>query len=160
MALDLAPHVRLHPFVPGDRVCLSEDGRRVRRGCTPDRVGTVVKLARDGRHLYLRWAGQKSAQLFFAGYLQRVSYVARFRLPRGNVTGLSYLSPNLSAKLLELLKEAVPSIAWVGVLWNAANPALHARRTGASLIRHWGIRGFLLFRSWHRCRICIVTAER
>src|SRR5437867_3028668 len=122
MALDFAPHVRLHPFVPGDRVCLSEDGRRVRRGGTPDRVGTVLKLARDGRHLYLRWAGQKSAQLFFAGYLQRVSYVASLRLPGGNITELSYLSPNLSAKLLELLKEAVPSIAWVGVLWNAANP--------------------------------------
>ena len=43
--------------------------------------------------------------------------------PGGNVTGLSLLRPELSAKRLELLKEALPRVSRVAVLWNAANPA-------------------------------------
>jgi putative ABC transport system substrate-binding protein len=42
--------------------------------------------------------------------------------PGGNVTGLSLLTPDLAPKRLELLKEAVPTLARVAVLWNAANP--------------------------------------
>jgi putative ABC transport system substrate-binding protein len=50
-------------------------------------------------------------------------FVASLARPGGNVTGLSFLSPELSAKQLELLKEAVPGLSRVAVLWNAANPA-------------------------------------
>jgi putative tryptophan/tyrosine transport system substrate-binding protein len=42
--------------------------------------------------------------------------------PGGNVTGLSLLTPDLAPKRLELLKEAVPTLARVAVLWNATNP--------------------------------------
>ncbi len=42
--------------------------------------------------------------------------------PGGNITGLSSLSPELSGKRLELLKEAVPKLARIAVLWNVANP--------------------------------------
>jgi putative ABC transport system substrate-binding protein len=49
-------------------------------------------------------------------------YVASLARPAGNVTGLSYLSPDLSAKQLELLKEMLPTASRVAVLWNAANP--------------------------------------
>ena len=45
--------------------------------------------------------------------------------PGGNVTGLTRLTRELSGKRLELLKEVVPRITRVGVLWDAANaPAL------------------------------------
>jgi putative tryptophan/tyrosine transport system substrate-binding protein len=43
--------------------------------------------------------------------------------PGGNVTGVALLQPEITAKGLSLLKEAVPSISQVAVLWNAANPA-------------------------------------
>lgn len=43
--------------------------------------------------------------------------------PGGNVTGLSLLATEISAKALSLLKEAVPTLKRIGVLWNAANPA-------------------------------------
>src|SRR5262245_61566631 len=48
--------------------------------------------------------------------------------PGGNVTGLSELTPELGTKRLELLKEAIPKVKRVAVLWNAAyserfNPA-------------------------------------
>jgi putative ABC transport system substrate-binding protein len=42
--------------------------------------------------------------------------------PGGNITGLSSMSPELSGKRLELLKEAAPKLSRVAVLWNAANP--------------------------------------
>jgi len=41
--------------------------------------------------------------------------------PGGNITGLSRLQRELSGKRLELLKEAVPRISRVGVLWDADN---------------------------------------
>ena len=43
--------------------------------------------------------------------------------PRGNVTGLGLFIPEVNAKGLALLKEAVPPLTEVAVLWNAANPA-------------------------------------
>jgi putative ABC transport system substrate-binding protein len=39
--------------------------------------------------------------------------------PGGNITGLTRLTRDLSGKRLELLKEVVPTISRVGVLWNA-----------------------------------------
>jgi len=42
--------------------------------------------------------------------------------PGGNLTGLAILSPELTAKRLQLLKEVVPRLARVAVLWNPANP--------------------------------------
>lgn len=49
-----------------------------------------------------------------------VSSLAR---PGGNVTGLSFNNSELAVKGLELLREALPRIARVGVLSNAGNPA-------------------------------------
>ena len=46
-------------------------------------------------------------------------FVASLAHPGGNMTGLSIVSPELSAKRLELLKEAVPGISRVVVLTNA-----------------------------------------
>ena len=43
--------------------------------------------------------------------------------PGGNVTGLTILSGELGGKRLELLKEAVPKVARVAVLYDPANPA-------------------------------------
>ena len=42
--------------------------------------------------------------------------------PGGNVTGLSLMVPDLGGKRLELLKELLPHMSRVAVLWNAANP--------------------------------------
>jgi putative tryptophan/tyrosine transport system substrate-binding protein len=41
--------------------------------------------------------------------------------PGGNITGTSSLGIDLSGKRLELLKESVPKLARVAVLWNAAD---------------------------------------
>jgi len=41
--------------------------------------------------------------------------------PGGNITGQAILSPELTAKRLEILKEALPGISRVAVFWNAAS---------------------------------------
>ena len=42
--------------------------------------------------------------------------------PGGNVTGITNLTRELGGKRLELLKEAVPKLARVAVLYDPANP--------------------------------------
>jgi putative tryptophan/tyrosine transport system substrate-binding protein len=49
--------------------------------------------------------------------------VASLARPGGNVTGLATLFPELAMKRLGLLKETLPGVSRVAVLWNAANPA-------------------------------------
>jgi putative ABC transport system substrate-binding protein len=41
--------------------------------------------------------------------------------PGGNITGQAILSPELSVKRLELLKEALPGLSRVAIFWNAAS---------------------------------------
>jgi putative ABC transport system substrate-binding protein len=49
-------------------------------------------------------------------------FVASLARPGGNVTGLSALSPEISGKQLELLKEIVPKLSRAAVLANSAEP--------------------------------------
>jgi putative ABC transport system substrate-binding protein len=49
-------------------------------------------------------------------------FVASLARPGGNITGLSTLSPELSGKRLELLKEIVPRLSRVAVIGNSTNP--------------------------------------
>jgi putative ABC transport system substrate-binding protein len=51
-----------------------------------------------------------------------LSLVGSLSRPGGNVTGLSYFSEAIMGKRLELLKEAVPGLARVGVLRNPMAP--------------------------------------
>jgi putative tryptophan/tyrosine transport system substrate-binding protein len=48
--------------------------------------------------------------------------VAGLAQPGGNVTGLSMMMADVSGKRLELIKELVPGLSRVAVLWNSANP--------------------------------------
>jgi len=49
-------------------------------------------------------------------------FVASLARPGGNITGVSFMSPDLSAKQLEVLRDAVPNLSRIAVLWNASNP--------------------------------------
>src|SRR5262245_22463848 len=52
----------------------------------------------------------------------RAGHVESLARPGGNVTGLTVLSRELGGKRLELLKEAVPRLSRVAVLYDPANP--------------------------------------
>ena len=49
-------------------------------------------------------------------------FVSSLARPGGNITGFAFLLPEISGKRLELLKDTVPKLSRVAVLWNAANP--------------------------------------
>ncbi|HSK31559.1 MAG TPA: ABC transporter substrate-binding protein [Candidatus Limnocylindria bacterium] len=69
--------------------------------------------------------------------------------PGGNITGITNLGPELGGKRLELLKEAVPKIVRVAVLYDPANPPsvlqvkevlpVAARALGLT-VRSWEVR--------------------
>lgn len=66
--------------------------------------------------------------------------VASLARPGGNVTGTSLMASDLAGKRLQLLKELLPEISRVAVLWNAANPysALVFKQT-VSAARSFGV---------------------
>ena len=63
-----------------------------------------------------------------------IGVVASLARPGGNVTGLSSISPQTSGKRLELLRDALPGLGRVAILWNTADPvkALDYRETEAT----------------------------
>ena len=57
-------------------------------------------------------------------------FVASLARPGGNVTGVTPINPDLSGKLVELLREIVPAMKHVGVLVNPTNPGSAAQMPG------------------------------
>jgi putative tryptophan/tyrosine transport system substrate-binding protein len=49
-------------------------------------------------------------------------FVSSLARPGGNVTGLSTMAPELAAKRLELLREVVPGLSRVAIMWNTNVP--------------------------------------
>ena len=50
-------------------------------------------------------------------------HVASLARPGGNITGLTIMMSETSAKSLEILKEAIPDLARVAVVWDPATPS-------------------------------------
>jgi putative tryptophan/tyrosine transport system substrate-binding protein len=48
--------------------------------------------------------------------------VASLARPGGNITGVTSISPEIEGKRLELLREVVPGLSHIAVLWNAGSP--------------------------------------
>jgi putative tryptophan/tyrosine transport system substrate-binding protein len=59
--------------------------------------------------------------------------------PGGNITGLSSIAPELEGKRLELLREIIPQLADVALLWNPVNPfhvaSLSQAQSAAQILR-------------------------
>jgi putative ABC transport system substrate-binding protein len=68
--------------------------------------------------------------IFIAGEPLDSGVVASLAQPGGNLTGVSLaLGEEFAGKWLELLREALPTVAQVALLWNPANPANAAYAT-------------------------------
>src|SRR5581483_8339944 len=61
--------------------------------------------------------------VFASGDPVKSGIVASLNRPGGNATGISILASDYSAKWLELMKEALPKLKRVAVLWNPENPS-------------------------------------
>jgi putative ABC transport system substrate-binding protein len=56
-----------------------------------------------------------------------VGLVASLARPGGNVTGVSLMAPELSAKRLDILRMLSPKISRFAILWDSSNPGMAAR---------------------------------
>jgi len=61
--------------------------------------------------------------------------VASFARPGGNLTGVAFVSSETAGKRLQFLKEAVPSVTRVAVLWTSDHPDGEYRNTEATARR-------------------------
>jgi putative ABC transport system substrate-binding protein len=67
--------------------------------------------------------------------------VANLARPGGNITGLTFLGPQLVPKRLGLLKEALPSASQVAALWH---PGAYAERTMNDMVKEAEAAGLTL----------------
>src|ERR1700737_5005362 len=56
-------------------------------------------------------------------------FAASYARPGGNITGLAFQDADLTTKRLEILKEVVPSLSRVAVLWDRGMPASLLKET-------------------------------
>ena len=106
----------------------------------PDLAADLVRLGVDimvvGGTLAVRAAKQATRTIpivvWGAGDLVEAGLVASLARPGGNVTGTHDLSPQLSGKRLELLKETVPRLSRVAVLWSTPSSVPLLRETEAA----------------------------
>lgn len=106
----------------------------------PDLAAELVRLKVDvivvGGTTAVRAAKQATSTIpivvFGAGNLVGAGLVASLARPGGNITGTHDLSPEVSSKRLELLKETVPKLSRVAVLRNTAASASELREIEAA----------------------------
>jgi putative tryptophan/tyrosine transport system substrate-binding protein len=99
-------------------------------GDFPALADDLVKLKVDVIYAVLEQAALAASKattipIVFAviGDPVRSGLVASLAHPGGNVTGLTAFGSDLGGKRLELLKELIPRLSRVGVMWNPATPA-------------------------------------
>jgi putative ABC transport system substrate-binding protein len=89
------------------------------------------------------WAAKQETStvpivIAFSGDSVATGVVSNLARPGGNITGLTFMSTDLAAKRLELLKEAFPRIARIAVLYNpterATEPELRETETAARML--------------------------
>jgi putative ABC transport system substrate-binding protein len=106
---------------------------RIDQGATEADVSAIAtELADRGAEVIVTYSGPVAVTVKktittipicfgFVGDPVGFRLVASLARPGGNITGVSLLFPELGGKWLQLLKEAIPGLARVGVLVNPAN---------------------------------------
>jgi putative ABC transport system substrate-binding protein len=123
--------MREHGYVDGQNVTLVERWAGGRSERFPELIGELLGLKVDAI-LTVSVAAALAAKngtstipiVFIASDPLGSGLVPSLARPGGNLTGFSlFLGDEFSSKWLELLKEAVPNVSRVALLWNPVNPA-------------------------------------
>jgi putative ABC transport system substrate-binding protein len=94
---------------------------------THRRVAVIATTGGPAAHLTAKAATTEVPIVFVTGSDPvEIGLVPRLNRPGGNVTGVTFLSVDLFAKRLEMLREIVPSVTLVGHLVNSAGPTTDA----------------------------------
>lgn len=132
-AIDLAPlYQRLHDlgYVEGKNIAFE---RRYFEGQVERAPAAAAELVRSDCDIILTTGTEAALAasratktipvvMGFSGDAVRLGLVADLARPGGNVTGLTSINIELSGKRLELLKEVVPRLTRVAILWSQTNP--------------------------------------
>jgi len=106
-----------------------------------DHVDVIITQSYPAALAAKERAGDTPIVVTLSGDPVATGLVASFAHPGGNVTGISDVASELSAKRLALLKEAVPSVHNVAVLWNADDYGMTLRYQAAEVeAKRLGIR--------------------
>jgi putative ABC transport system substrate-binding protein len=149
-------------YVEGQNLLLESRYAEGRYERLPQLVADLVRVKVDAIFTFTTPAAQAAKNatgavpIVFAGVSDplTVGLVTSFARPGGNVTGVTLNNPELSAKRLSLLKEAVPAMSRVAVLANpnfkpsssmVAETRLAARTLGVDVkvleVRvHWSLK--------------------
>jgi putative tryptophan/tyrosine transport system substrate-binding protein len=108
-------------------------GRKAER--YPDLIAELVRLKVDvivvGGNSGIRAAKQATSTIPIVmtsvGDPIALGFVSSLAHPGGNITGLTQMSPDLTGKRLELLKELSPKVRRVAFIWNPTNPGMTLR---------------------------------
>jgi len=89
------------------------------------RVPVDVIFANSSTQVEAARQATQTIPIVFSNHADPVGmgHVASLARPGGNITGLSMLLTELSAKELELLTEAIPRAKRIGVIWNPVTPS-------------------------------------
>ncbi len=117
-------------YVEGQNFVIEERWAEGRAERLPDLAADLVRLKVDvivtGSTPGARAAKQATTKIpiiaVVVGDPVRTGLVASLARPGGNLTGLSDITVDMSAKRLELLKEVAPTASRVAVLWNPTHP--------------------------------------
>ncbi len=115
-------------YVEGKNVVMEYRSAEGKRDRFPELAAELVHLNLDVIFAYstaavraLKKATTTVPLVTVSGDPVRAGFVASLAQPGGNITGLANLTPELAGKRLELLKEVIPQISRVAVLWNPDN---------------------------------------
>jgi ABC-type uncharacterized transport system substrate-binding protein len=125
--------LRERGYIEGQNIAIEYRYAEGKRGRLPELAAELVRLKVD---IIVAGGGDPGIQaaknatkkipiVMTGGGLDPVEagYVESLARPGGNVTGFTNLTRELGGKRLELLKEAVPKVASVSVLYDSGNPA-------------------------------------
>ncbi|MBI2540524.1 MAG: ABC transporter substrate-binding protein [Deltaproteobacteria bacterium] len=118
--------LREHGWVEGKNISIEYRYAEGKRDRLPELAGDLVRLKVDVIVAAVNTdalAAKKATRTIpivvaSAGDPVTLGLVESLARPGGNVTGLSQIAPELAGKRLELLKEIVPKLSRVAVLWN------------------------------------------
>ena len=119
-------------YIEGQNIAIEYRYAEGKRGRAPELAAELVRLKVDiivvaGGDAWTRAAknATKTIPIVMAGTGAdpvEAGLIESLARPGGNVTGITNLNTELGGKRLELLKEAVPKVARVAVLYDPANP--------------------------------------
>jgi ABC-type uncharacterized transport system substrate-binding protein len=129
--------LREHGYVDGQNIVLEFRFAAGRTDRLPALAAELVRLNVDAivtESNAAALAAKNATQtipivMAIAGDPVKAGVVDDLARPGRNITGLTLIHPELSGKRLQLLKEAVPRIGLVAVIWNPTSPG------GADLLR-------------------------